>query len=112
MFRKINKKNKHLSALIMEEIDNVATAICTTTIISNSIVKVRYPNGKSCKIKLKEDIPSFHKFAICNIPKGAYIYKYGYSIGISSKNIIKGSYVHRHNMITQLGAKNDRNNGI
>ena len=96
-------KNEHLSALIVNRIDNVATAICP--IKKSSIVKVQYPNGKFCEIKLEEDIPSFHKFAICNILKGAHIYKYGYPIGTSSKNIMKGSCVHRHNMVTQLEAK-------
>jgi len=103
MFRKFNRKNEYLSALIVNKIDNVATAICP--IKKSSIIKVKYPNGKFCEIKLEENIPSFHKFAICDIPKGTYIYKYGYPIGTSCKNIMKGSYVHRHNMISQLEAK-------
>ena len=44
-----------------------------------------------------------HKIAICNIPEGADIIKYGYPIGIAERDISEGEAVHSHNMKTKLG---------
>ena len=44
-----------------------------------------------------------HKIAICDIPKGTDIIKYGYPIGYATENIKEGDSVHSHNMKTKLG---------
>lgn len=44
-----------------------------------------------------------HKIALCDIPKGSDIIKYGYPIGVATDNIKKGDAVHSHNMKTKLG---------
>ena len=44
-----------------------------------------------------------HKIAICDIPKGTDIIKYGYPIGYATENINEGDAVHSHNMKTKLG---------
>ena len=44
-----------------------------------------------------------HKIALCNIVKGTDIIKYGYPIGIATKDIAQGESVHSHNMKTKLG---------
>ena len=44
-----------------------------------------------------------HKIAICDIPKGTDIIKYGYPIGYATENIKVGDAVHSHNMKTKLG---------
>lgn len=44
-----------------------------------------------------------HKTALCNIPEGADIIKYGYPIGVAVKTIAEGEVVHSHNMKTKLG---------
>lgn len=54
-------------------------------------------------IVLSEDIPKGHKFALRDIKRGEEILKYGYSIGIATKDIKKGDWVHTHNMKTGLG---------
>jgi len=43
-------------------------------------------------------IPGGHKVATETIPRGAYICKYGQTIGISSKEIRPGAHVHTHNV--------------
>ena len=44
-----------------------------------------------------------HKIALCDIPEGADIIKYGYPIGYATENIKQGDCVHSHNMKTKLG---------
>lgn len=44
-----------------------------------------------------------HKFALCDIPEGEQIIKYGYPIGIATADIKKGEWVHSHNLKTGLG---------
>jgi len=43
-----------------------------------------------------------HKYALCDIAKGAYIIKYGNPIGHAICDIPKGEHVHTHNMKTNL----------
>ncbi len=56
-------------------------------------------------IKLINDIPNAHKFALTDIKKGDNVIKYGNSIGVATKNIIVGEWVHDHNIAT---CANDR----
>lgn len=59
--------------------------------------------GTMCKgIKLVEDVPQGHKFALKSIAKGASVYKYGFPIGIATMDIDAGSWVHSHNVCTAL----------
>lgn len=49
-------------------------------------------------IKIKQDIPFGHKFALKNINKGNHVVKYGEIIGIAIKDIKAGDWVHIHNI--------------
>lgn len=51
----------------------------------------------------ENSIPRGHKIALNDIAEGQYIYKYGFPIGIATKNIAKGEWVHSHNLVTGLG---------
>ena len=53
-------------------------------------------------IVLREDIPAGHKVALCDIPAGADIIKYGFPIGHALQEIPAGSHVHIHNLKTNL----------
>lgn len=55
------------------------------------------------EIKLLQDIPQGHKFALTDIAAGENVIKYGFSIGIAREDIKKGSWVHIHNVKTGLG---------
>lgn len=45
-----------------------------------------------------EDIPKEHKIALKDIRMGEFIYKYGETIGIATKDIKRGEHVHIHNV--------------
>lgn len=46
-----------------------------------------------------EDIPVGHKMALCDIPAGDVVVKYGATIGVASVDIKTGDYVHTQNMM-------------
>ncbi len=50
----------------------------------------------------KGEIPAGHKFALQDIPKGAYVVKYGEIIGRASQDIKTGEWVHTHNVQSHL----------
>ena len=59
------------------------------------------------EIKLKEDIPQGHKFAIRAMQKGELVVKYGAPIGSTIKEIAPGEWVHVHNIRTNLDQELD-----
>ena len=48
------------------------------------------------------EIPAGHKYALCDIPKGSYVIKYGEIIGRAKQAIQKGEWVHTHNVQSHL----------
>src|SRR6185369_5124417 len=54
------------------------------------------------RIKLREDIPAGHKFALRRIDVGEAIVKYGFPIGAMTAPVSMGHWVHSHNLRTQL----------
>lgn len=64
-------------------------------------------NGESVvvdgvEIKLKNDIPAGHKFALKDIQKGENIIKYAYAIGHAKCDINIGEHIHTHNVKSNL----------
>lgn len=55
------------------------------------------------KVKLLNDIPFNHKFALKPIKKGELALKYSYSIGKATRDIAVGEYVHVHNIESARG---------
>ena len=49
-------------------------------------------------IKINQDIPFGHKFALKNIKKREIVKKYGEIIGIATEDIRKGDWIHTHNI--------------
>ena len=49
-----------------------------------------------------EQIPAGHKYALCDIPKGEYVIKYGEIIGRATQDIAKDEWVHTHNVKSHL----------
>jgi len=49
-------------------------------------------------IKINQDIPLGHKFALNSIQEGEKIMKYGQIIGIATEDISIGDWVHTHNI--------------
>ncbi len=84
----------------INENDNVVVAI--KTIVSGEIITVEV-SGQEKQITAREEIPAGHKMAICGIPKGSEIIKYGYCIGNAKEDIRAGAWIHVHNVSTTLG---------
>ncbi len=57
----------------------------------------------SSKDNVCVDLSNGHKIAVCDIQTGQDIVKYGFSIGVATKDISEGELVHSHNMKTKLG---------
>ncbi len=55
------------------------------------------------QIEAKDAIPAGHKMALCDIPEGGSVRKYGCCIGNAREEIKAGQWVHTHNMKTALG---------
>lgn len=58
-------------------------------------------------VRLSDDVPSGHKFALWDIAEGEQVYKFGFPIGVASKPIPAGAHVHVHNLKTTLSPDTD-----
>jgi len=89
-------------AILINERDNVATAIVSLTGGSTVSLEVQ---GRKEKIKLLSSIPMGHKFALRKIEAGEDVIKYGESIGQTAAPISRGEHVHVHNVVSHRGRK-------
>ena len=92
--------NNKMKAIVINPNDNVATAI--SDISTGSSVKVR-AGDRIKQVKVREDIPRGHKFALARVQKGEHIMKYGQVIGVATNTIGKGKHVHVHNVESRRG---------
>ena len=83
-----------IRALLIDEKDNVATAV--SDIKAGEVISVK-KGSVSKEIKAKEAIAFGHKMALCDLVKGTDIIKYGEVIGRAKKDIKAGEWVHTHN---------------
>jgi len=82
--------------LRIHENDNVIVAI-------QEIAAGTSVNVGDVQVTAKETIPAGHKMAICDIPQGGDITKYGFRIGNAKEDIAAGAWIHTHNIKTALG---------
>ena len=82
--------------------DNVAT-IFADGIVAGTEMVVLDPTGARMPMAVLEGVPYGHKFALCDIAKGAQVTKYGEEIGVASRDIRTGEYVHVHNLDSMRG---------
>ena len=87
-------------ALILNETDNVATAI--TSLERNEVVVLTVGKDR-VELKVRDPIPFGHKFAIRDIADGGFVVKYGHNIGAATSCIETGQHVHIHNLKTLRG---------
>ncbi len=80
--------------------DNVVVAL--NAIPQGEAVTVEV-SGRECRITAREEIPAGHKMAVCDIPAGGEVLKYGYRIGNAKEEIPAGAWIHTHNVGTALG---------
>jgi altronate dehydratase small subunit len=89
-------------AIVINEKDNVATALVSLKAGSTVSLEVL---GRMARVKLRTAIPMGHKFALCEIPQGADVFKYGEPIGRTTATILPGEHVHVHNLVSHRGRK-------
>lgn len=85
-----------VNAVIIDNKDTVAVAI--EALKKGSEADIRAHDGSVKKVKLLDDIPIYHKFAIVDMKKGTPVIKYGEHIGIAACDIKAGNHVHVHNV--------------
>jgi len=82
-------------AVVLNPKDNVGIAL--SDLKSGDTVHIIIGNAKFV-IKLLNDIPFGHKFAIRDIRKCDFVIKYGHVIGRAKVDIRVGEHVHVHNI--------------
>jgi len=87
-------------AIVMEESDNVATVVEPIDAPGEVVVEAA---GDWIVVRITENIPFGHKFAIRDISKGSLILKYGEPIGVARIDIKAGQHVHVHNLESKRG---------
>lgn len=88
------------SFIKINEKDNVVVAL--QTIPAGTAVMVECSHEKII-VTARQEIPPGHKMALCHIPQGSEVIKYGYPIGSASASIEQGEWIHTHNIKTALG---------
>jgi altronate hydrolase len=53
-------------------------------------------------VTVASDVPAGHKIATRSIPAGQTVLKYGYPIGVATRDIAPGEHVHSHNLTSTL----------
>lgn len=85
---------ERITALRIQPRDNVATCVLAQRAGETAV----YADGEAVTVRLLDDIPFGHKFAIRPIAAGEEIIKYGYPIGRAVRDIQPGEHVHIHNV--------------
>ena len=77
--------------------DNVAT--CLEPVKAGDTVRTQYKS-----VRAVENIPVYHKLAVCALEMSEPVKKYGEIIGMATAAIPAGAHVHIHNMESQRGS--------
>ena len=77
--------------LLLRPDDDIVVAIRNI----ESGTEVAGPRGP---ITVRQDVPRGHKVAVCDVPEGQPVRKYGQPIGSATTQILAGDHVHTHNL--------------
>ncbi len=80
------------NVIIINERDNVGVALESIPLGGAVIL----PSGEA--FPAQDEIPYSHKVALCDIPKGAVVRKYGEVIGAATSEVRRGGWIHTHNL--------------
>ena len=86
---------ERITALRIQPRDNVATRVPAQWAGEAAAYEA---DGEAVTVRLLDDIPFGHKFAIRPIAAGDEIIKYGYPTGRAVRDIQPGEHVHIHNV--------------
>ncbi|GAB7387018.1 hypothetical protein BSNK01_08540 [Bacillaceae bacterium] len=100
--------NGEKTALVIDEKDNVAVALCELKSGDSCTVRI---GEKRMTVTVREDIPFGHKFALRPLQKNESVYKYGEEIGKMREAVAQGSWIHSHNMYCERGMPAERREG-
>jgi len=81
--------------IVINKADSVAVAV-------RQLKKDEAVDVGGRKIVAMDDIPVPHKIALKQIKKDEVVYKYGYPIGLATRDIMEGEWVHLHNLKSAL----------
>jgi altronate dehydratase small subunit len=96
----MSDNNLYAKAIIIDSLDNVATAVADI----NQGEEIRLSvAGENITLKIAAFIPDGHKVSLRHISKGEAVLKYGQSIGSALMDIAPGVHVHVHNMESNRG---------
>lgn len=90
-------------AFVIHSDDNVATAIDD---LPAGPVILRGDAGKASSGALAP-VKAGHKFALCPIPEGHPVIKYGCAIGRATRAIAAGEWVHLHNLASNFDERSN-----
>ncbi len=89
-----------IDAIVLNPADNVATAVQALKSGQDASVRIK---KELLGIRINEDIPYGHKFAVRAIHCGEDILKYGETIGRATKDIPAGYHAHVQNIESLRG---------
>ncbi|HTU01710.1 MAG TPA: UxaA family hydrolase [Candidatus Sulfotelmatobacter sp.] len=89
-----------IDAIMLSEQDNVATALRELAAGAEAQVGV---GERRFAVRAVQPIAFGHKLAVCDIPRGAEIRKYGEVMGRATADIPAGSHAHVHNIESLRG---------
>lgn len=84
-------------AHLLSPADDVATAL--SALAPGTVVKVSH-GAVTYEVRVQDDIPVGHKFAVRTLARGLRVRKYGEFIGRTTQLVLAGSWVHGHNLVT------------
>ena len=73
--------------------DNDKVVVALNPIPAGETISVEV-QGERKQVTALEEIPAGHKMAICHIPAGGEVVKYGYRIGYAKEDIKAGAWIH------------------
>ncbi len=68
-------------------------------------IKINERDNVMVMLEATDTVPAGHKAALCDIPEGSPVIKYGCTIGYAKCDIHAGDWVHVHNVRTGLSGK-------
>lgn len=85
------------NAVLLHKADNVVTV--TEPVKKGGQAAYRTENG-SGQVEALEDIPIYHKIAVCDLEAGAQVVKYGQIIGAVTEPVEKGKWLSHLNIVS------------
>lgn len=87
--------------LVHESADTVGVVVVEDVKAGRDLTGWVMDTDETVTLKVRDDVPIGHKFALNDIKAGDTIVKYGHDIGKAIADIPKGGHAHVHNIKTK-----------